>query len=92
MAVRVIADTTIVRAISTSGGVTPAQIPSLVAYQHTQAGASATWTIEHNLSFMPNVTVVDSGGNLVEANVTYTSVTALTLSFSAAISGVAYLS
>lgn len=92
MTVRVIADNTIVRALATTGGVTPSQIPSLVAYQHTQGQASTTWTIEHNLSFMPNVTVVDSGGNLVEANVTYTSVTALTLTFSSAISGVAYLS
>jgi hypothetical protein len=100
--VQIIATNNIVQAIqpaqttvtttTSSGGVSPSEIPSLVAYTHNQASASTTWTIEHNLNFMPNVTVVDSGGNLVEANVTYTSVTALSLSFSSAISGVAYLS
>jgi hypothetical protein len=102
MPVQVIANNTIVQAIqqpqttvtttSSSGGLSPAQIPDLVSYQHTQSAAASSWTIEHNLNFMPNVTVVDSGGNLVEANITYTSVTVLTVAFSSAISGVAYLS
>lgn len=102
MTVQIIANNTIVQAIqpaqttvtstSTAGGLSPAQIPDLVSYQHTQSAASSSWVIEHNLNFMPNATVVDSGGNLVEANITYTSVTALTVAFSSAISGVAYLS
>jgi hypothetical protein len=102
MAVQVIANNPIVQAIqpeqttvatiASTGGVSPSQIPDLVSYRHIQSSAQSTWAIEHNLGFMPSVTVVDSGGNLVEANVTYNSVTALTLSFSAAISGVAYLS
>ena len=77
---------------SGGGGLSPADIPPLVSYAHTQSAASATWTIAHNLGFFPNVTVVDSGGNLVEANVTYTNNANLTIVLSSAISGVAYLS
>ena len=77
----------------TSGQVlNPSDIPALVSYQHTQSAASAEWTIEHNLSFFPNVTVIDSGGNMVEANVTYTNNASLVITLSSAISGVAYLS
>lgn len=83
---------TTVSAVAATGGVTPSQIPDLVSYQHTQSAAASTWTIEHNLGFMPSVTVVDSGGNLVEANVTYTSTALLSVAFSSAISGIAYLS
>lgn len=102
MPVQVIANNTIVQAIqpaqttvtstSASGGLSPAEIPALVSYQHIQSAAASSWVITHNLNFMPAVTVVDSGSNLVEANITYTSVTALTVAFSSAISGVAYLS
>lgn len=70
----------------------PSDIPPLVAYTHTQSAASSTWTIAHNLNFFPNVTVIDSGGNMVEANVTYTNNANLTITFSSAISGTAYLS
>ena len=70
----------------------PSDIPALVSYQHTQSAASDTWTIEHNLNFFPNVTVIDSGGNMVEANITYTNNASLVISLSSAISGVAYLS
>lgn len=79
-------------AISSGQALGPSDIPPLVAYQHTQSAASATWTIAHNLNFFPNVTVIDSGGNMVEANVTYTNNANLTITFSSAISGVAYLS
>jgi hypothetical protein len=102
MAVQVIANNPIVQAIqpaqttvatiASTGGVSPSQIPDLVSYQHIQSSAQSTWVIEHNLGFMPNVTVVDSGGNLVEANVTYTSTALLSITFSSAISGIAYLS
>jgi hypothetical protein len=70
----------------------PADIPQLVSFQHIQSAASDTWEIEHNLGFFPNVTVIDSGGNMVEANVTYTNTATLTITLSSAISGVAYLS
>jgi hypothetical protein len=63
-----------------------------VAYIHTQGVASNAWTITHNLGFHPNVTVQDSGGSIVEGEITYTNTNSLTVSFQAAFSGTAYLS
>jgi hypothetical protein len=61
------------------------------SYTFTQSTTSTSWVITHGLGFYPNVTVV-SGSDIVEGGITYTSNTALTLTFSTAISGVAYLS
>lgn len=69
-----------------------AVIPAAVSYNHNQIAAATTWTITHNLHFRPNVTVFDSSGTMVEGNVTHTSVDALTITFSVAISGQAVLS
>lgn len=63
-----------------------------VSYDHTQGSASDTWVITHNLGFKPNVTVVDSAGTIYEGEITYTNTNSLTVSFSAAFSGKAYLS
>lgn len=63
-----------------------------VAYEHTQGSVSTSWVITHNLGFKPNVTVVDSGGTIYEGEITYTNLNSLTVSFSSAFSGKAYLS
>lgn len=63
-----------------------------VAYVHSQGPPSASWAVSHNLGWFPNVTVVDSGGSEVEGNVGYIDQNSLTLTFSAAFSGIAYLS
>lgn len=70
----------------------PAIAAQALAYQHTQGSASASWVITHNLGFMPNVTVQDSAGNIVEGEIAYTSSNSLTVSFASAFSGKAYLS
>ena len=67
-------------------------IPDLVSYTHTQASVSSTWTITHNLNFRPNVTVFDSANTMVEGSITHISNTQLSVTFSAGISGTAYLS
>ena len=64
----------------------------LVAYTHHQNGVSAEWVIPHNLGFYPNVTVQDSTGTIVEGEITYTNTNTLTVYFSSAFSGYAYLS
>jgi hypothetical protein len=74
------------------GGLGTAAIAALVSYTHNQAAASATWTITHNLGYFPNVTVVDSTGTVCEGDLVYTSNNVLTLTFSQAISGTAYVS
>ena len=63
-----------------------------LSYVHTQLLASDTWVVVHNLNFYPNVTVVDSGGSMYEGEIAYNSANQLTLTFSAAFSGTAYLS
>jgi hypothetical protein len=65
---------------------------SRVSYTHTQGVASATWTINHNLHFQPNVTVQDSAGNIVEGEIAYNTLDSLVVTFSTAFSGEAYLS
>lgn len=67
-------------------------IPALVSYTHNQASVATTWTITHNLNFRPNVTVFDSANTMVEGSITHISNTQLSVSFSAGISGTAYLS
>ena len=66
--------------------------PQALAYEHTQGSVSASWVITHNLGFKPNVTVVDSAGTIYEGEITYTNSNSLTVSFSQAFSGKAYLS
>jgi hypothetical protein len=63
-----------------------------VSYEYTQGSASNSWVIEHFLGFKPNVTVVDSAGNIVEGEIAYTNTNSLTVSFQSAFSGYAYLS
>jgi hypothetical protein len=60
-------------------------------YTHTQAAASSTWTIVHNLGCKPSVTIVDSGGNVQIGEVLYDSNNQVTVTFAAAFSGYAYL-
>ena len=70
--------------------------PSIEAPQlgfiYSQATPSDTWTISHNLTFHPNVTVVDSGGSVVEGEISYPTPTTVLLTFRSGFSGKAYLS
>jgi hypothetical protein len=58
----------------------------------TQASASATWNITHNFGRYPAVMVVDSAGDLILADVSFTSVNVVIIRFSAPTTGSAYLS
>lgn len=78
--------------VTSSDAVSPNLIPALVAFRHQQEAASDEWVIVHNLGFYPNVTVLDSGGSMVEGAISYTNVNSLTVNFSATISGTASLS
>lgn len=63
-----------------------------IAYTHNQSSVSNMWVINHGLSFQPSVQVVDSSGSTVEGVVNYNSSSQLTIEFSVALSGTAYLS
>lgn len=65
---------------------------ALLAYVYDQISSSTLWDITHPLAFVPNVTVVDSAGTQVQGNVTYLSAQHLSIQFSAAFAGTAYLS
>ncbi len=57
----------------------------------TQLSPQTVWSITHNLNSYPSVTVVDSAGTVVEGDPQYLSANALTVTFSSAFSGAAYL-
>jgi hypothetical protein len=65
--------------------------PGNVAYTHTQAVSSATWTINHNLGFNPVAVVLDSGGTQCEGSITYPSTNQMVITFTGAFTGVAYI-
>ena len=60
-------------------------------FTYTQSTPSATWTITHNLGKFPSVSVVDSANTQVYGNVDYINDNSLTLTFTSAFSGKAYL-
>lgn len=60
-------------------------------YIHTQGVPALSWTIVHNLGKYPNINIVDSANADVIGEVVYDSLNQLTVTFSAAFSGKAYL-
>ena len=57
----------------------------------TQASASATWTVQHNLNKFPSCTMVLSTGQQGYGDVTFIDENNLTITFSGAVSGKAYI-
>ena len=60
-------------------------------FVYTQQTASNDWEIKHDLNKFPSVTVIDSAGTKVQGEVTYTDSNNISITFSSAISGKAYL-
>lgn len=60
-------------------------------YKHVQMVSSAVWVINHNMRKQPSVTVKDSAGSTVIGEVEYNDFNNLTITFSGAFSGEAYL-
>ena len=73
-------------------GIDSAELLPLVSFNHTQGSDSATWAISHNLGFYPSVTVFLTSGDVVEGSLTHTDINTVSIEFSTAISGTAYLS
>jgi hypothetical protein len=61
-------------------------------YTFTQSAPSTTWTITHNLGVFPAITIVDTSGSVIDADVLYNSNNQITVTFATAQSGKAYLS
>lgn len=60
-------------------------------FNHIQVASSSTWNVTHNLGKRPEVTVIDSGNNMVIGDVSHTDENNLTITFTVATSGNAYL-
>jgi hypothetical protein len=63
-----------------------------LGYVHTQSVPASTWNITHGLGFTPNITVVDSGGTVVEGSYNYPNNNSVVLTFTGSFTGKAYLS
>lgn len=63
-----------------------------IAQVYNQASPSTVWNIAHTLEFVPNITIVDTEGNVVEGEYEYVSDSHIRATFSTPISGSAYLS
>jgi hypothetical protein len=80
----------VVAAGNPAGGTGGTQV---LGMQYVQSNANTIWTITHNLSFYPNVAVVDSTGHeIFPGDVSYPNSTTVQLTFSAAVAGEAFLS
>lgn len=60
-------------------------------YVHDQQVASATWVVNHTLNKYAAVNIVDTANDIIMGEVKYNSLNQLTITFTAAISGKAYL-
>lgn len=63
-----------------------------VAYVFVQNSPLSTWNIVHTLDFIPNITVVDTAGSVVEGDYSYPDENTIIATFSGAFAGKAYLS
>lgn len=76
---------------------TQAEVDALITgsqdknYVHTQAVSSASWVIAHNLGKYPSVFVQDGSGNEVSGDIVLTDIDNITINFTSAFTGVAYL-
>lgn len=66
-------------------------IASRQTYVHTQTVAATVWNITHNLGKNPSITILDAAGDLSFAKPAFVDLNNLTLTFSEAITGIAYL-
>lgn len=73
--------------ISSITGLTEA----LATFIHEQGVASPVWNVEHNLNKYPAVSVVDSAGNEIIAEVTYLDLNNITITMTSAFKGKAFL-
>lgn len=60
-------------------------------YVHDQQVASTTWVVNHNMNKYPSVNVVDTANDEVTGDVRYNTLNQITITFTAAFSGKAYL-
>ena len=60
-------------------------------YVHTQNTPASAWVIIHNLNGNPTAVVFDSGGSQCEGTFSYQSLNQMTITFTSAFAGIAYI-
>lgn len=60
-------------------------------FVYTQGSPSETWTIVHNLNKYPSCTIINSAGDEVYGEIFYNNTNSITVTFSGAFSGKAFL-
>lgn len=60
-------------------------------YVHTQGTAASTWNVVHGLNKYPSVSVVDTGGSVVDPDIHYIDANNVQLTFGSPTSGKAYV-
>ncbi len=60
-------------------------------YLHDQQTSSASWSVTHNMNKYPSINIVDTSNDIIMGEVRYNSLNQLTITFTAAVSGKAYL-
>lgn len=60
-------------------------------YLHDQQVANDTWTVNHNMNKYPSINIVDTANDIIMGEVRYNSLNQLTITFTSAVSGKAYL-
>lgn len=58
-----------------------------VGYNHVQSSPSTLWTIAHNLGYLPDVSTIDAGSNVVDGSISHLNPNTLTVSFNIPTSG-----
>jgi len=69
----------------------PSRTSADIHYVWDQQAAQSVWDITHNLGKYPNVTVIDTGSNVIYGDIQYLTVNRLQISFASANAGKAYL-
>jgi len=69
----------------------PSKTSADIHYVWDQQSAQSVWDITHNLGKYPNVTVIDTGNNVIYGDIQYLTVNRLQISFASANAGKAYL-
>jgi hypothetical protein len=76
---------------ATTNGSSNAAPVNQVRFVYTQNAPANQWTINHNLGFFPNITVLDNQNRLLEVHIEYLNTNTARIVMNSACSGVAYL-
>lgn len=74
-----------------TGPTGPAGPPGASAFVFTQSTPATTWTINHNLGYLPSVELMDSGSQEIEGEITHPSINQTIVTLAPATAGIARL-